>query len=471
MPGKKPKKTPEHEHDDIAYRNLKDVFGNWNIERGGAEKSGIEYGKDWRVEIVRDDGEVTGFEFWIQSKVLRGKKALTKNDIGDSIKVTTLNYLYDLPTPVLLHLYHKPTKTAYFIWLKPWYVEATRRFTSEEWEKTKKARVNVPRTNVFNSQALEHIRNEIELFYFRQGIHNTANIINETSKDYFIEATYYGEQAAIIINPLHEGAIAALAPLDEKAARSLERAEQTGLPTPLSGKFGLANVPRLLLGNPNSMSMMLISNFEDTPHFPLRIQFLTEAGEYVHQDYVEDIAPVQNGTHIKSWEGKAYRGFLIYKLTIIFVPERRNLFHFEYDITQTNPLVLNQYYSLIEELARAKQCRLVDPRVDRIVGEDNFDVARDFNSGSTEIRRMAKALATIAIRAKLLINMPKEFDDDDLLTAEGIARILETGQDQQLIGLPKENFNLVLDVPIALARELTEEHEKVGNYSRPGLSS
>src|SRR5690606_21524674 len=131
MKKKMPQSHPTHVYDKRARRNLEDVFPeHWKLNKTDDFHSGIEYGDDWLCEITGHQNELTADRFYIQSKATDKRLGKGARRLGMPLKVSTLNRLHRLNLPVMLHYYHIPSDTGYWMWLDEFYVREYR----QEWE-------------------------------------------------------------------------------------------------------------------------------------------------------------------------------------------------------------------------------------------------------------------------------------------------------------------------------------------------
>jgi len=441
MPRKMPQKPLDHDNSRIARRNLEDYFLNWNISRLDDDSSGTEYGQDWMVGIVSASGDVTGMQFCVQSKVLYGKKAIQGDYICDQISVTTINYLYDLSVPVLFHFFHKPTNQGYVMWLDIWYIQNRK----DRWEHQVNVTVKIPLSSKLDGQMVQLLGKYVWESHHRHGLRKTVDLLNETSNDYSIKIDFFKNNAHVIVDAKHDDAIPTITPLDSEAQAELQKALELGLPSPLTGKFGITNIPSVLIGQMEFVQLSIIPRLMDLPTFPIRVQYFDENDQIVYETKYVDMSPVQHGSVIKKWEGNAFAVSLKYVIELNSINQTYS-FSFGLPNGEKNPTNVSRFFDTMEQIAQAKRCRVLDPRTDNVL-IDNIMIPDLQTSDKIEaLGILSKSLETIKKYTEKIIEMPSTFSSDDVISAGGVASVLKTGFYSQLLDgiFPREDFVLIL---------------------------
>lgn len=442
MPRKLPKKTKDHDNSRVAKRNLEDYFGNWNISRLDDESSGMEYGQDWMIGIVTPNGEVTGMEFRVQSKVLRGKKAIRGDFLCDQISITTINYLYDLSVPVLFHFFHQPTKQGYVMWLDTWYIENQK----EKWEQQETVLVKIPLTSKLDKNMVDLVSKYVWEKHHKHKLRKTVDLLNETSNDYKVKVDFVNNDTWLVVDAKHDDAIPAITPLDAEAESTLQKAVEQGIPLQITGKFGITNIPEILIGDMELIQLSVVPRLMDLPKFPIRVQYMDENEQIIYETKYVEMIPTQHGSVIKKWEGNALADCLKYSIEYNATNQTYS-FGFGLQDGEKNPTQICRFFDVNKTISQAKRCRVFDPRNDNIFLENALISQFQLTDQVKAVEALSRALDTIQNLTGKTIEIPNKFSGDDIMSAEGIADVLKTGIYSQLIGgvFPQEDFVLILD--------------------------
>jgi hypothetical protein len=441
MPRKLPQKPDDQDNSRIARRNLEDYFGKWNISRLDDDSSGTEYGQDWMVGIVSSSGDVTGMEFRVQSKVLRGKKAIQGDYICDQLSVTTINYLYDLSVPVLFHFFHKPTNQGYVMWLDTWYIQNRK----DKWEQQGQVTVKIPLSSKLDEQMVDLLSKYVWEKHHKHGLRKTVDLINETSSDYKVKIDFVENDTWVVVAAKHDDAIPTITPLDSEAEAALQKALELGIPLPITGKFGITNIPSILIGEMELVQLSIIPRLMDLPIFPIRVQYFDENDQIVYETKYVDMTPIQHGSVIKKWQGNALSDALKY---VIEHNAANQAYSFSFGLRdgEKNPTQITRFFDAIKKISQAKRCRVLDPRTDNVFIDSTLIPDFQVSNQTKAIEALSRALDTIQSFAGKLIEMPSTFSGDDIMSAEGVADVLKTGVYAQLLDgtFPREDFVLIL---------------------------
>jgi hypothetical protein len=440
MSRKLPKKPQEHDNDRIARRNLEENFGNWSIARIADDSSGGECGQDWMVGIVTETGEVTGLEFRVQSKVLRSKDSLQRSFIRTKISISTLNYLFELSVPVLLHFIHLPTNQAYVMWLEDWFVPNW----TDSWDNKDKVRVKIPLTSKLTKSVAHQIEVAVREKHQPRHLLKLVETINKTSTDFDISLSRLGQNSTVVVNSKHDNAIPEIAPLDDQAERTLQQALETGLDFPLSGNFGIRNFPTILFQDAEITAMYLLPDLTELPSIPLRIQYLNADQEIIHETKYVEMLPVQHGTKIKKWKGKSNSEPMVFSLEIDLA-DQQVTFEFSLPPGERNPLENTRFFDALRLICMANTCRLIDLRNDSPFVQTGVDYSKHFDQEMRALETLARALKVVHDRIGILIYIPPKFSGTDINLATSVAKILSDGIYPKLLKevFPSHDFVLL----------------------------
>lgn len=147
-----PKKYPIRDNNHTLEESSKRFFHSHLPVNWTAHKPEADYGIDVIVDIF--EGQfATGLELLVQLKA--SEKSNERDvEIIDDLKVSTYNFLFDKLQVVLLVKYVRAENQAYWILLKD---------VPEPNQDNKTLTVSIPRTNVFNDEAWEFIKNHVRV--------------------------------------------------------------------------------------------------------------------------------------------------------------------------------------------------------------------------------------------------------------------------------------------------------------------
>lgn len=465
-----PKKPPSHNNQEIARQNLRRLFGNWNIYDLEDIDSKYEYGQDFMVEIVAQNGDVTGKEFRVQSKVLEGK--ITKKNIGTTLKISTINYLIELPVPVLLHFIDKPSGNAYVMWFKDWYYQNDR----TKWAKQNKKQVNIPISHTLDEKMVKSITKYVEKFYFVHNQRTKADYVNQHSKDHFIEfkVDYSQKSTATIIHSRHDEAIPNVT-VDEQMMALIMKNLEVGEATELKGKISISNIPDILFDGESEIEIegaILIPRLDGMLSHPVRIIFKNDENKIIYSINYLNMKPIQAGTKIRKWQAQLPQSLALCTMEINMETKVTNWSFLPFaDINnQFNPRILHEKFKFADIFDEAKTVEvelLEHGYVSKIASQGAI-----FTDEVNNVKMVVRNIIFIMDKLDIEINMPKTWTNNDLVSMQNVINILKTGIFDSLIApefKEEKEYILILESDIAKAKELLTEFE--GNSENSILQS
>lgn len=427
-----PKKSQYHDNDRIAKINLQDFFGNWDFIRPADVDSGREYGQDWLIGVNDKDGTATGMQFGVQSKVLRSKSSIKSDCIQTKINISTLNYLYKLPYPALLHFYDKKKEVGYVMWLDEWYAQNKK----PEWGTQKTVLVKIPLSNVLNEQMVQQIYDYVRERHTKQKLIEKIDLINRTSNDQYLEFNS--------LHAKHSDAIPHVTSLDTLSAEQLRRAYETGELTEITGRFSMTNIHPLIAEDLEGLQVTFKATLDDLPKLPIRLQYLDENNQILYEVKYLELVPTQNGSIIKKWEGVESLKLLSFTFEINTKNHRAKLDFSLYDSSK-EPAQTLKYLDVLEKIMMSSKIKFIDLRTDLILYET---IAGNITGYTIEQlileKRLAQSLKTIHEITGIYIEMPDTYKDLNLI--ERVANIVITGIDRLIIRSNEHEENNILEI-------------------------
>jgi len=152
-----PKRTRAHELETLSRQHVESIFpAKWLCRQVEGD-----YGIDLRVEIVAGE-DVSGLEFAVQLKGTDHLK-ISGDDVLHSCKVTTANYFFQRPEPVMYVVYDTQEDTAYWLWVKP-YLKGLDEMRPG-WRERETVQIRVPRLNHLTPASVEEIAGYVQAWW------------------------------------------------------------------------------------------------------------------------------------------------------------------------------------------------------------------------------------------------------------------------------------------------------------------
>ncbi len=439
MKRKKPQSADSHLYDKRALTYLKSVLPeHWKYIPVGDEDSQIEYGQDRIVQLTDEANQLDGAEFRVQNKGT--KRKITKNGLSIRMAVSTLNYLRDLPLPVLLHFYHDPTHIGYWMWLDDLFSQSN----AAEWQKGEEVLVHIPSANVLNIEASEQIRQRVLSLCRLQALIKHAQSETLNDRDYFWELEFRGDGFTINQRPKHPEAPPMLIDpnLSEELRSLIETAWETGITVRLNGTVPLQGVPDWVKQIFEGKEM----EFFRTP--PERVIY-NQFRFYKHAKDKKpfyDTGPIemrfmQQGSKVSRVEGIGSDGVTIFGMAVDLrnteqIGKRFKVGGGVYlmpNTSVTDAVRLDECFSFIENLMSAEKILFHDPL-------KHMTIPLEHSSGDFGVpveqqmfRDMVHALAIIQRELGLAIPVPKTWDEIQFRNARFVAHVLQTGKSPFLL--------------------------------------
>lgn len=430
----KPKKPKSHSNSKLARKDLESWLPeDWNcIKNEDDEDSGYEWGEDWKIEIVEDE-VVLGAFFSIQSKVLKGKDAINANGIGTEIDVTTINRLFDIPYPVLIHYVHPKTNSSYVMWLDDWMAKQPDLNWRTKENSTVTLRIPLLPENQPDATKVEQIKQHVMMRSFQQGNEKVIDLINRTSKDHRIDVIKNAEGTKFVLNALHVDALPHIILLDDQAIQSGELAMDTGLPTPILGNIGYSNVPPLLMQLMQSFTMVSVIAgvpIDNTKTLTLSLDVIDGARKSLYKIAQINMQMIQHGRKIVKWQGSSHVDGII--LSFDTNPEKPELLNLQFNMTQDNdtPVIALNRIKLIQALQKGVSVELRELTLGLSFGESplqNLQLNIPDSIPESEIE-LAEILVEIWYKLKKMIVFPERYNERDIRVAQIIRGVLNFGR-------------------------------------------
>lgn len=438
MKRKKPQSTDTHLYDRRALQYLKAVLPeHWKYVSVEDEDSQIEYGQDHIVQLTDKDNQIDGAEFRVQNKGTQRK--ITGRGISIPIAVSTLNYLRDLPLPVLLHFYHIPTKTGYWAWLDDLFSQGN----PAEWQNRNKVSICIPITNVLNAQAVEQIRQRVLSLCRLQALVKHAQSQTLNDPHYNWDLRFSGNGIVITQEPKHSDAppIKLDLNISSELRALLIEAWETGVTIRLNGLLPIQGLPDWVK---QIFEGQELEFFRNPPNRVIYNQFRFYTN-------IEDIDPFydtgaiemhfkQLGSKVSQVEGLGPDGTTVFGVIVDIRNEQQigdlhkigGGVYIVPEQSVRDAARLDECYSFIECLLNAKKILLQNPLTDFAIPlRLNADIEAPDERNRT--KRLVRALATIQRRLGIVIPVPETLDEIQLRNAEFVALVLQTGRSPYLL--------------------------------------
>lgn len=478
MSKKKPKSHPSHSNDGDAKQNLRSIFPKeWKISKADDIDSGIEYGIDWIIHLVDESDSVTGAMFAVQSKATKTK--IKGRRIGMKMKVSTLNYLHDASLLVMLHYYHQPSDTGYWMWLDEYYQENYR----QEWEQKDKVQVYIPTQNVLDQNSVIEIVKRVSWQQRKQILMRNADLASRKDEHYRFEFRSDHKRYGFSVFPKHPNAhqespinfAFTFTDLDK-----FKGAIETGNKVELEGK--ITRFPKQLgwFQDLDVGRQWMLTLIPRTPNreVPLRIEFCDENDNLLFLSPYVLMKLIKQGTIISELEGipndqpikyvistNAELRKLSFNISLILEWENASATYIRHWIDIWNQISHNATYFVLRDLHNPEK-ELVRQSIGNVLPEYPIDEIE---------RRYLDAIVTIEEKLNVQNPLPNMISDELLTHVELIARILVDGVYHNLydLGVNQEMIACGLKLPQAreLLRILREEGHLCVRYSLDEFSA
>jgi hypothetical protein len=471
MKKKYPQSHETHIRDKLSKRNLDAFFPeHWKINRPEDIESGIEYGVDWLVQITDNDNQLPGLMFCVQSKSTEQKHS--KRRIGAGFKVTTLNYLDSLPLPVLIHIYHIPTDTGYWMWLEPYYAE----HYTPKWEQKDEVKVYIPTRNILDKATASQIKAKVEKHHRVHYLQEKAQIQTQIDPNFNWDFAQNEKGIYISARPKHDKAfeenpIIINMTLSKENHEALQTSIETGEEAKLTGLFQFEGFPEWFIEPTEHQFKLVARPLVPETHTPFTIDFVGSNDRILWSIRFVELRVVQSGTHILKLEGKLPTKPII--CSIIF---NRRLQSAQLNLSldwadmPLNPSVVVDFFDILSVVAQSELLQLMNLKFDQLIrlpGPINFSQTLD--ADIEETRQLALALATINLKLGKNINIPKSYRQVDLLLAQEVAEILNTGISTKLPDLSsaRGTFEVQTKFLPAILKDASKDEIMVITFADP----
>ncbi len=438
MHRKKPQSIDSHLYDRRVLSYLKSVLPeHWKYVPVGDEDNQIEYGQDRIVQLTDKDNQIDGAEFRVQNKGTRRK--ITKRGVSVGIAVSTLNYLRDLPLPVLLHFYHIPTETGYWMWLDDLFSQSN----PAEWQKYDKVSICIPTANVMDAKAVEQIEQRVLALCRLQALVKHAHSQTLNDPHYSWDLKFCGNGIVITQEPKHPDAPPMMLDLNisSELRGLLVEAWETGITVRLNGLLPIQGVPdwvkQIFEGEE-------IEFFRTPPNRVVynQFRFYKHAGD---SDPFYDTGPIEMrfrrlGSKVSQVEGVGPDGITVFGVTVDIRDVQRigDLFkigggvYVIPDQSVTDVVLLDECYSFIENLMSAEKILFYSP-LNGMTIPLHFNIDREEPDERRIFRDLVRALAIIQRELDAAMPIPKVFSEAQFRDAEFIISVIQTGRSPFLL--------------------------------------
>ena len=442
-PLKKPQKPSFHSNSKIARQDLeKWLPSEWNFAKHvDDDDSGYEWGEDWIVEIVENE-QALGAKFSIQSKVLTGKDAINSNGIGTELNISTINRLFDIVYPVLIHYVHPATKSSYVIWLSEWLAQQPDTSWREKGDGEVTIRIPTKSSNELNQVKIEEIKQYTLFHSLRHGNYKLVDLINKNSTDHRIELIQTEKDTTFVVHSLHDKAVPHLFLLDDEAIQSSQILEETGLPAKISGKIGLSNFPNLLLQQMQNLSLdsLVISpQMLDSRKLIFSLEILNHNRELLYKIEQIVMKKIQSGTKITKWKGSSELDGIEMIFTHLSDRPKESNLNFETIKDNNSPTVALNRLNFILAMQQGAFSRLTELSYGISLGESSIESLEMslLEKIPTHELELAEALVMISSHLKVTINFPEKYSLSDVDKAKLLCQILNNGRIDSLMDYPE----------------------------------
>lgn len=447
MKKKMPESHQSHVYDKRARKNLEEAFPeHWKLNPIADLHSGIEYGDDWLCEVVDEENGkhyVTGARFYIQSKATEKKLGKRARRLGMTFKVSTLNRLNKLTLPVMLHYYHKPSNTGFWMWFGDFY----QREYKQSWERKDEIDVYIPTKNVLDEMSVKQLREEVLKFQKLHYLQMQVEAENKIDANYgfHIEAGQGYTRIGMYPkhpNSLEEHPITFNLMVNSDATEKIQLAAEMGIPVQFEANTVFNGLPNWMIENFDEQENMVINLFPHVDEQPSHLQFeyLDSDQNTIFKSKLVEMKLVQPGTKYKRYVGKPQFEPLIF--TVVFdAIKPQTSFNVSYDHENRSVEALDWYLDLLENLTRTATARIYNLDTGQSHLLENYDAFEKIGGPNSTVRQFIKDLATISSVLKLNILMPEEprnLSQNDILLAHGAVEVIQTGISYGLTPIPSE---------------------------------
>lgn len=426
-----PKSPPEHSFDGLANDKLKRIFPRrWLYQQLRDIDSGREYAKDLVIELIDErDNRVTGTQFIVQNKVAKVEKKYVKT----RLEVDTIEYLYNLPLPVLLHVYHIETDTSYWTWLKEWYV----REWNPLWQSQKTVTVNISKDQILNATAVVMIKEYVEQHHKVATAYDKARIVSQADPDF--KLNFMSDEGKFIIQAKHENARRPkIVPEDAEARKVLIEGWETGEAVQFSGSVEIGGpLGAFIQETVGQRGIVGLSMSSPNTDILTEITFRGQNEASLFETGAIRLKCIRSGAKVTVIQCELNKYSATFRFTF---DTRSNKVEINCTVipNQNDPGMILEQLNIIESLKNVETIVITNlenrERPLTINGKPlattHFQIPYDESD-----YRLIKALATINSELGVHILLPDKYTEGMLTTTEGIAEGLLMGKSSHLLNL------------------------------------
>jgi hypothetical protein len=407
----------------------------WTFTRLPTSVDVVEQNQLWHVQITGEKKKPKA-EFLIYSHITNQKHGSRR--IRMKVNTDTITYLVEHPLPVLLIYTQTQLNKSYWMWLDE--------FTHQSRLKQRRqaqVTIYVPTRHLLSREAYKDIETRALWVHHRHQLQKRAEIASKQDPNFgFDFRAFSNSEFGISIYPKHDKALdnkpilinLNFAPeQSDKITRAFERGEIAHL----QGEVTIQGLPKWLEHDVSGESTITLLPYVPDERSSLRIEYLDENDISLLRSDLVELQLVVSGTKVRQYEGKSAGQPILYNVVFDAIkPETR--FSIRFDPNSRNPVEINWYFETLKRLEQAKKVEIYNYLTHQshtIVYKSPFI----YEPVPEPIQRLSKALSIIITKLGIgdLI-VPEKFSYDDLVLAEAIAEIIETGATDKLTNMPRE---------------------------------
>lgn len=422
----RPRRPQSHLNSEIARQNLRSVLPDYWIINQPSD----DYGIDWLIWITESE-EVTGLHFFVQSKA--PKHCNSKERVWYDLSLSTLSYLEELSSPIILHIFEQNSQTGYWLWLDEWYQENY----ASKWESQKFVRVSIPRENVFDKNAVQKIYDRVKRDNFRNRVRRNADIANKTHPHYIFSTHFDVDEVRVDIKHRNPNeAIPLTLHLDENSKIIFQRMLETGEAVSLKGELDHTLPEIIPIGDEPTSSEINVTPLVPTNYnFPAKWQFWDTEDKLLFEIPYVFMTLIQSGTKFKRWRGKATKYALILQLTIDQLSDESRInLNLGHDYNNRVVTSIGNYIEVFDLAPNITKFTVVNLKTDFDLGGSIRFGKQSTNNLPDHWRSLIKALETIESKFDIEFSLPDTISDYDLAEAEAIVKLITSGVAPQPLG-------------------------------------
>ncbi|WP_160319529.1 DUF4365 domain-containing protein [Herpetosiphon geysericola] len=428
-----PIRNRKHVLEEESRKFVGNIIPSEWIIRG---ESPSDYGIDMQIELVLNE-RVTGASWSIQLKAT-DKLERKKDVVTYSFKTSTLAYFLARPERIIYIMYDAVDKVAYWIWIQ----EYIRNDLEKTWLKQKTATVKIPKTNIFNNDAIPIIQNRV---LHDNEAHRWLSAVQTANHPYFSYQFQSKDNGFEIgVSPRYPGAdqdspvsINGTFRFDasEHGRANLQKFKdmiRTGIPAEFDSSvfegFNVHDIFYPIMPELESFqtSKILISSIPGQNPQTIKVSFFDKHGTLVQRFPFIELVDVQSGTEEVTFTNKAQKLSITTTMTVSKVSNTINI-SFGFDHGPGTPIqTIYETITAMMDMNDANSIEIINLQTDTVLIRDDFkDYVTEIPS---QFVQLIEALMIIQERCNIELIWPDSLEPEDAERILFVATILFLGK-------------------------------------------